>query len=134
MADLSLFRRTMPARLFKFEMLQKNSREIVGNLISTEADNLLSCRVSHLLEDKDDDLLRAKQSIFSMYEKIIREQLPKILRAVDISKVVESRINEMDMNEVEKIIFEVIDKELKAIVWFGALLGFIIGWMNLLTR
>ena len=116
------------------EMLQKNSREIVGNLISTEADNLLSCRVSHLLEDKDDDLLRAKQSIFSMYEKIIREQLPKILRAVDISKVVESRINEMDMNEVEKIIFEVIDKELKAIVWFGALLGFIIGWMNLLTR
>ena len=48
--------------------------------------------------------------------------------------MVESRINEMDMNEVEKIIFEVIDKELKAIVWFGALLGFIIGWMNLLTR
>lgn len=116
------------------EMLQKNSREIVGNLISTETDNLLSCRVSQMLENKDDDLSRAKQSLLSMYEKIIREQLPKILRAVDISQVVESRINEMDMNQVEKIIFEVIDKELKAIVWFGALLGFIIGWMNLLTR
>lgn len=116
------------------EMLQKNSREIVGNLIGTETDNLLSCRVSTLLEGKDDDLARAKLSLLSMYEKIITEQLPKILHAVDISKVVESRINEMDMNEVEKIIFEVMDKELKAIVRLGALLGFIMGWVNCLLR
>ncbi len=116
------------------EILQKNSREIVGNLIDTEADNLLSCRVSKLLEGKDEELSHAQESLLSMYEKTIKEQLPKILRAVDISMIVESRINEMDMNSVEKIIFEVMDKELKAIVWLGALLGFIMGWMNCLIR
>ncbi len=116
------------------EILQKNSREIVGNLISTETDNLLSRKVSTLLADKDEELSRASQSILSMYEKIISEQLPKILKAVNISQIVESRINEMDMRDVEKIIFEVMDKELKAIVRLGALLGFIMGWINCLLR
>ena len=116
------------------EILQKNSREIVGNLISTETDNLLERKMSSLLQGKDEDLSRAKHSILSMYEKMISEQLPKILKAVDISKIVESRINEMDMGEVEKIIFEVMDKELKAIVRLGALLGFIMGWINCLIR
>ncbi len=116
------------------EILQKNSREIVGNLISTETDNLLSRKVSTLLADKDEELSRASQSILSMYEKMISEQLPKILKAVNISQIVESRINEMDMRDVEKIIFEVMDKELKAIVRLGALLGFIMGWINCLLR
>jgi uncharacterized membrane protein YheB (UPF0754 family) len=53
---------------------------------------------------------------------------------VNISQIVESRINEMDMRDVEKIIFEVMDKELKAIVRLGALLGFIMGWINCLLR
>ena len=116
------------------EMLQKNSREIVANLIGTETGHLLSRPVSSLLEGKDDDLARARESVLSMYEKVVSEQLPKILRAVDISKVVESRINGMDMAEVEKIVFEVMDKELKAIVRLGALLGFIMGWVNCLLR
>ncbi|MCR5504789.1 MAG: DUF445 family protein, partial [Elusimicrobiaceae bacterium] len=46
------------------------------------------------------------------------------------SKIVESRINEMDVDETERLIFSVMDKELKAIVWLGAGLGFIMGFVN----
>ena len=35
--------------------------------------------------------------------------------------------------ETEKLIFQVMDKELKAIVWLGALLGMIMGSINLLV-
>jgi uncharacterized membrane protein YheB (UPF0754 family) len=41
-----------------------------------------------------------------------------------------NRINELDIEEGEKIIFAVMDKELRAIVWLGALLGGIIGMVN----
>ena len=34
----------------------------------------------------------------------------------------------------EKLIFQVMDKELKAIVWLGAALGTIMGCVNLLIR
>ena len=63
---------------------------------------------------------------------MIRERLPRILAAVDISKIIEDRINELDMAEAERLIFEVMDKELRAIVWVGAGLGFIMGFINCL--
>lgn len=63
---------------------------------------------------------------------MISEHLPKILASIDISKIVRERINEMDVNETEKLIFKVMNKELKAIVWLGALLGLLMGSINIL--
>ena len=68
----------------------------------------------------------------NVYRTIINDHLPKILESIDISKIVRDRINEMDVNETEKLIFQVMNKELKSIVWLGALLGFVMGCINLL--
>ena len=113
------------------EMLQNNSQEIVGNLIGNEIGNLMDCPMSTLLSNKEEQIEQAKNSILGLYRTIIKDHLPKILETINISKMIESRINEMDMNETEKIIFQVMDKELKAIVWLGALLGMIMGCVNL---
>ena len=114
------------------EMLQNNSQEIIGNLIGNEIEHLMDCSMSTLLSDKDEQIEQAKKSILGLYRTIIKDHLPKILETINISKMIESRINEMDMNETEKIIFQVMDKELKAIVWLGALLGMIMGCINFL--
>ena len=68
----------------------------------------------------------------ALYCTTIKERLPKILEAVDISQIIETRINEMDMDEAEKLILEVMKKELRAIVWLGAGLGFLMGFVNCL--
>ena len=70
----------------------------------------------------------------SIYRTVISEHLPRILASIDISKIVRERINEMDVKETEKLIFQVMDKELKAIVWLGALLGLIMGSLNTLIQ
>lgn len=114
------------------EMLQNNSEEIVGNLIGNEISSLLSRRMCDLVEGKDDKVEQLKSFLISSYRTIITNQLPKILDAVNISKIIESRINEMDVNETERLIFAVMDKELKAIVWLGAGLGFIMGFVNVI--
>ena len=114
------------------EMLQNNSEEIVGNLIGSEINNLMDCKMSDLLADKDEQIRQIKSSIISLYRTVITERLPKILEVINISKIVEERINEMDMDETEKLIFQVMDKELRAIVWLGALLGMIMGSINVL--
>lgn len=67
----------------------------------------------------------------SIYRTIINDHLPKILESIDISKIVRERINEMDVNETKNLIFQVMDKELKAIVWLGALLGLVMGSINI---
>ena len=113
-------------------MLRDNGEEIVSNMIGGEVENFLNKPVSKLLEGHEEQLAQAVNTIESIYRSIITEHLPKILQSIDISKIVRERINEMDVNETEKLIFQVMDKELKAIVWLGALLGLVMGSINFL--
>ena len=113
-------------------MLRDNGEEIVSNMIGGEVDNFLNKPVSNLLEGHEEQLAQAVNTIESIYRSIITEHLPKILQSIDISKIVRERINEMDVNETEKLIFQVMDQELKAIVWLGALLGLVMGSINLI--
>lgn len=112
-------------------MLRNNGKEIVSNMVDGEVDNFLSKPVCRLLEGHEAQLAQAVDTIESIYRSVITEHLPKILDSIDISKIVRERINEMDVNETEKLIFQVMDKELKAIVWLGALLGLVMGSINI---
>ena len=114
------------------EMMRNNAGEIVDSLIQKEGQRLLDCQMCELLQDKEEQIAQLRSSVLSLYQHVITDRLPRILHAIDISKMIENRINEMDMAEAEQLIFEVMDKELKAIVWLGALLGFIMGTLNLL--
>jgi len=113
-------------------MLRDNGEEIVSNMIGGEVETFLNKPVCKLLEGHEEQLAQAVNTIESIYRSIITEHLPKILDSIDISKIVRERINEMDVNETEKLIFQVMDKELKAIVWLGALLGLVMGSINIL--
>ncbi len=116
------------------QLMTKNGQEMIGNLITKEVDAFEKTPMRKLLEGKDAQIEQFTQSAMSFYNTIISEHLPRILSAVDIPKIVEGRINEMSMDETEKLIFELMDKELKAIIWLGALLGTIMGCVNLLIR
>ena len=111
-------------------MLQKNGAEIVSNMIGNEAQSFMKTPVTTLLEGKDEQIKQIVNTVESVYRTIISEHLPRILESVDIAKIVRERINEMDVNETEKLIYQVMDKELKAIVWLGALLGMVMGSIN----
>ena len=113
-------------------MLRNNGEEIVSNMIGGEVDTFLSRPICKMLEGHDEQLAQCVNTIEFIYRKMISEHLPKILASIDISKIVRERINEMDVNETEKLIFKVMNKELKAIVWLGALLGLLMGSINLL--
>lgn len=113
-------------------MLRDNGEEIVSNMIGGEVDSFLNKPVCKSLERHEEQLAQAVNTVESIYRSIITEHLPKILDSIDISKIVRERINEMDVNETEKLIFQVMSKELKTIVWLGALLGLVMGSINIL--
>lgn len=113
-------------------MLKNNGKEIVSNMIDGEVEEFLNKPVCKLLEGHDNQLKQAVNTVESIYRAIINDHLPKILDSIDISKIVRERINEMEVAETEKLILQVMDKELKAIVWLGAGLGFIMGSINCL--
>lgn len=114
------------------QMLSANGPEIVGKLVDNGVDDISQLSMQKLLQGKELQIAQVTNTCIGLYRTIISEHLPRILDAINIPVIIESRINEMDMNETEKLIFQVMDKELKAIVWLGALLGMIMGSINLL--
>jgi uncharacterized membrane protein YheB (UPF0754 family) len=109
------------------EILQNNSQQMVKGLVNDESDQLMGMTMQSLMTGHDEQVTQIKSGILSAYRVIITEHLPRILQDIDISGIIEQRINEMDMNEAEAIILDVMKKELRAIVWLGALLGCIMG-------
>lgn len=68
--------------------------------------------------------------VVKQYESIVKEKLPQILEALHLSKVVEDRINAMEVAEVEELVMSIMKKELGAVVNLGALIGLILGLVN----
>lgn len=114
------------------EMLANNSHKLIHELLDKGTDRILSMQMHDIVKEHSQLIDTLKIYIISSYKKVISEQLPRILNTINISKVVEERINEMDVKEVEQLLFQIMDKELKAIVWLGGLLGFIMGFINIL--
>lgn len=112
------------------QIISNNSKEIITNLIGQESNKLLDTPVCDLLRGHEEQLTQLRAILLDGYRQIISIHLPKILSTIDISRIIRDRVNELDIEEGEKIIFAVMDKELRAIVWLGALLGFIIGTVN----
>lgn len=114
------------------EMLRDNSRVMVTSLIGDQIDRFMNQPLEELLRGKEEQIEKIMDSVMSLYNTLITQRLPRILEAVNISRIVETRINEMDVRQTESLILDVMKKELRAIVWLGALLGFIMGCINLL--
>ncbi len=112
------------------EILRNNSQQMVQDLVVKESDDLMGMTMSQLTTGHDEQVAQIKSGIMSAYRVIITEHLPRILQDIDISGIIEQRINDMEMAEAEAIILDVMKKELRAIIWLGALLGSIMGTLT----
>jgi len=61
-------------------------------------------------------------------------EIPLILTAINIEKIIKNRIDSFPLYEVEDMLLKIIKDQLKYINIFGALLGFIIGCVQLAIR
>lgn len=69
-----------------------------------------------------------------IYEHVVREKADTVLENFDISLLVEQRILQMDTDQIEELVMSVMERELKAVISLGALLGALIGAWNILIN
>ena len=112
------------------EMLRKNAPEMVENMVKVELHGLQDKPISELFATNTETLAHIKDVCLRIYKTLITNNLPKILETINIQKIIEDRLNAMDMAETERLIISIMDKELKALVWFGVALGFVMGFLT----
>lgn len=107
------------------EYLEQNGERIIYEMIQKELNKYLNVKVQ-------DIKFNFSEIILNVYEKIIINELPLILDKLNIEKIIEDKINSMDMLELEKLILKVMKRELNAVINLGALIGFILGLLNII--
>lgn len=114
------------------DYIKTNGKEVISNMIDIEVSKYESMNISDissLAKNSEIDLISI---VINIYESLVTNKLPNVLKALNISKIVQDKINEMDTLELEKLLLDIMRKELNALVSLGAIIGFILGCLNLL--
>lgn len=114
------------------KIVADNSKEIIAEIIGNETENIMGTSISEIIYRYNEKLPSIIDFILNAYKRIIKDNLSDILKNINLAKIVEDKIASLNVAELEKMLFSIMKRELKAIVYLGALLGFIMGWLNLL--
>lgn len=106
--------------------------EYIGGYIDSSYERWMNKPMSEVMTILEEKFPRLKYQIWIVYETFIEERAGHFIEQINIPKVVEDKINEFDVAELEKMIMEIARKELNALVWLGGFLGMIMGLVNLL--
>lgn len=77
---------------------------------------------------------RIKTSLSTALIGIVDNSVPQILESIDVNTLVVDKIDTLDMAKVEKLILDIVKKQLRWINLFGALLGSVIGGAQLMLN
>lgn len=102
--------------------------------ISAVIDGAGTMSVRELTGVTEEAKLRLDRSLSAMAEKALAERINDIVDSLDFHSMVVSKINGLAVEDVEGLLMRVIHRHLKWINVFGAILGFLIGMMQILTR
>ncbi len=97
-------------------------RTLFNTLSNTGAKSL-----AEILQLEQQHKQRLDDALGRFIRTLLDEQVPNILESVDIQTLVVDKINSLDIEKVEELILIVIRTHLRWIILFGALLGFLIG-------
>lgn len=127
---LSGFKGTIAAFIDR-KVLEKGP-DLVREKLSEMGEGILNRPVNEMLSPYQDKVEGLTDKIMVLYREILTNKLDDILKAIEIEGIVERKIASFDAQMLEKLIFGIMKKELKAIVYLGAALGFLMGFVNLL--
>ncbi len=113
-------------------MIDQRGAEYVVPILDSKLNEADSQSGLELLGQFDVDEAAVRSAVTDAYRNIVNQCADGILQSVNITALVEDKINAMPIDELEKLVQDVMKKELNAIVNLGALIGFILGLLNLI--
>ncbi len=103
------------------EVLKEKIRIIITNklpsIIPSSFKGVISKYIDNLIDKEGEEIIT----------DFVEDMVTKASTNIEISKMIEDKINEFEMEELERIVVNIAKTELKHIEMLGGILGFIIG-------
>lgn len=113
------------------EFIDSRGPEMISEITASRIHDLGERTPLHVLEQAGYDPDYVRRKITEAYRESVVNAVNSALRRIDVAKVVEDKINSMAVEELEKGVLTVMKTELKLIVDLGALIGLVIGSINI---
>ena len=113
------------------EFIDARGPEMVSEITTSRIHDLGNRTPLYVLELAGYDPEFVRRKITEAYRESVVNAVNSALRRIDVAKVVEDKINAMSVEELEKGVLTVMKTELKLIVDLGALIGLVIGSINI---
>ena len=110
--------------------LDKNAAPLVRSFVDKEMEQMEETSIGKAIEKLDPYKEALEEAVLSLYTSLVNQYMSKIIIDLNISKMVEEKVNQMAVEEVEELVLSIMKNELSAVVNLGAVLGFIIGMIN----
>lgn len=111
--------------------ISENGRDLVLPEIRKELNAFVQKPISQTVSDLGLQPKTVSAIVLRAYEEILIKNIDGLLSKTDIPAVVEEKVNAMRIEEVERLLLGVMQKELGAVVNLGAVIGFLIGIINI---
>ncbi len=112
------------------QYVAEHGEEKINSIIQEEYNNLNRQTISSLFSHINTDEL--KQAVLNIYHTLVIHYSENLLSALNFSRIAEEKVNAMETKEVEELILSIMKRELGAVVNLGAIIGFVLGLINLL--
>lgn len=114
------------------DYIRENGHDKIHPVVVGEIASVESRKVGEIIESIPLGEEKIRALVESIYVKFVGDKAGELAEQFHIAKVVEEKVNGMDVLEVENVLMSIMKKELNAVINLGALIGFIIGLLNLL--
>lgn len=113
------------------EFIDGRGAEMIADITSSRIHDLGNRTALHVLEQAGYSEEVVRDKLVSAYRESVVNAVNSALKRIDVASIVENKINSMSVEELEKGVLQVMKTELDMIVRLGALIGFVIGSINI---
>lgn len=112
--------------------IEHNADTVLRRIIQDETSGFLDSGVADFIRQAEEYGYDFAEMAVSVYKRAVSEHIEEVLQAIDAGTVVKDTINSMDNRQIEDLVLMAMKNELGAVVNFGALIGLVIGLLNML--
>ena len=111
--------------------IDEHGMEKAAPMVRRELENLLNQPLRDGLEQFHVDADCIRRMLTNAVDRLIDDNAAGLVGCIDVRGIVEAKINEMDVRELEELVLSVMKNELQTVVNLGAVIGAIIGAVNI---
>ncbi len=106
--------------------------QTIDTMIDSLAKKLLQKRIGRLARVIPPGVTDGiSKSLLGMVSDMLAAEVPGLVQSLNIRQIVTEKINSLDLLKLERLLLSIMEEQFKYINLFGALLGFLIGCLNL---